>query len=330
MKKIFIILTVVLLIAFMCSCNSDLDKSDDENTTAEVLNNITQDADNEDNRTNTEETTQRKIPIVYENLVYTNIDVDKIINVDANVQIKEIPEDLVMGTYITETTLDVKMEGRKFTFYGETYDLDFQIARLKKLSEVNDNRINDIEYYLYKNENSSFRIVNGSNKLLGLSINEKKGYDASKDVVSLDEARIIADDFMKTYSLAGSLDDYTVTYVVDDTIRFWYTLTIGGYRVREEYYVVGVNKNGEVWFYSDETSGVYDEFIGKVTEEDVERASRGLSPTVPNSYGFSEPFLQIGSDGNLYLSVSCFADEEMWGEEVSFSYDFYSRVYYEE
>ena len=335
MKKIVIVLTVVLLIALMCSCNPDNEAVANENATINDLHNITENTQSEEtnnlNETQSaEETTQA---MVYENLVYTNMDLENNTDIVAadDVLIKEIPDDLMLGAFIPEKTIDKVMEYRDFVFYGETYKLDCTMTIVKECSKISYNSDTDLEYSIYKNnENVRFEIVNGSDKLINLRIPDKKEYDSSREEVSLEEARAIADNFMRTYSLAESLDDYTVTCVADDTIRFWYKLVIGGYEALDEFYMVGLNKNGDIYIYSDMMTGMYDQFIGKVTEEDVEKARRCLYPTVPNSYGYSDPYLQIGSDGNLYLCVSCFAEGEAWGEEYGFSCEFYTRVIYEE
>lgn len=338
MKKLILILTIALLIAILCSCNSDKDAVVNENTTAIALNNSK--AETEINGDTTEgevvkieETTQKKPPVAYEKLVYTDMDLENIAGlVDEDVLVEEMPEKISMGAWIPNKKLDVVKENKNFTFYGETYNLDFKMAMFKENSKSTNGRISDIEYHIYNEGDTWFHFVNGTDKLIEVSIKDKKDVDASRKEISVDQARIIADSFMETYSLAESIDGLEVSYVIDDTMyRFWYRLYIGGYEVLDEFYMVGVNKNGDICHYSDNYTGLFDQFIGKVTEADLTKAESCVFPYIlPGAYDFSEPCLTIGSDGNLYMNASYWVDESAGDQTYGHEYMFYSRVFCEE
>ena len=136
---------------------------------------------------------------------------------------------------------------------------------------------------------------------------------------------------MKEFSLATSLEVFDVVYYEGEMLRFFYKMHIGKYEISGEQYVVGMNTAGEIVLYSDNTTGLYDKFIGKVTEADIAEAEKNLYPyRLPGAYGYYEPYLKVGNDGNLYLCSSYLVDEIIDGDEITREYMFYSRVYYEE
>lgn len=343
MKKILLSLILILSLALLCSCDDINNSAIDEETTHEhnYLCDCHPNMETVGDTTTEEEigeiTTKEDVvinnpPAIFEKLVYTNLNLDNISIENEGVFVVNIPDEFKLGESISETPINITPENKKFTFGGETYNITLKLGRTKNLFESTDGKVDSFNYYIYKDgENIQFSFVNGTDKLIELRLRDNRETDYNKNTISTEAAEGIALDFMQKYSLATSLEGFKVNCYENDTIRFFYQLTIGGYEVYGEQYVVGLNKNGDIYMYSDETTGLYNKFIDKVTEEDIRDAEERLYPYHMNgAYGYADPYLKVGNDGNLYLCSAYFVDEMIDGVEIAREYMFYSRVYYEE
>ena len=283
----------------------------------------------EDTQTETvEETTENETSAIRENVVYVSYLPSNFSGNDAKVM--AVPEGFMLVDRVSTTSNDIVLENIKYEFYGEVYNLKFTKSNIKKFSDAFDGK-EDLEYYIYQGENTFFAFVKGTDKLLEARIRDKEEADPSKKEITVEAAEIIAMDFLKTYSLAKTLVDFEVTCRNRNTFVFYYQMNICGYKILGEKYIVGLNKNGDIYTYEDATTGLYDKFIGKVTEADIAKAEKNLYPyRLPGAYGYYEPYLKVGNDGNLYLCSSYLVDEIIDGDEITREYMFYSRVCYEE
>ena len=275
-----------------------------------------------------EETTENKNPIVRENVVYVSYMPSDFVGTNARVSI--VPEKFSLVSYVDSEKTEILQPIDEFIFYGENYELKYQFTKKYTLSRESSSEVRSVSFYS-SGDSVYLSIVDGTNKLTSLSILDKRTSDPNAKIISKDEAENIALGFMKEFSLATSLEGFDVVYYEGEMLRFFYKMHIGKYEISGEKYVVGMNTAGEIVLYSDDTTGLYDKFIGKVTEADIAEAEKNLYPyRLPGAYGYYEPYLKIGNDGNLYLCSSYLVDEIIDGEEITREYMFYSRVYYEE
>lgn len=321
MKKNILIVILTLSLVLLSSCNVGK---------KEELNHLNTEANsNEVCTSSIEDSTQSPSSIVYENIVYTNVDIDVFKDIGDDISVKAIPDDFGLVTSVAKEQLVISPTRDDFNFYGEEYELEYQ--HTTKYSLTQQSATDMLSVSTYKSGDDVFGIVEGSNKLTMLVMLEKTTPNKNKQTITVDEAQTISTNFMKEFSLASSLNNFEVICYEEEIIRFFYKMYIGGYEIFGEKYVVGMNTTGEICFYSDDTTGLYDKFVQCVTAEDIERAESHLYPYKhPDAYGYCEPYLNVGNDGNLYLCSAYFVDEVIDGVEIAREYMFYSRVYYQE
>ena len=283
----------------------------------------------EDTQTETvEETTENETSAIRENVVYVSYLPSNFSGNDARVS--ACPDGFSLVSYVEKEKTQIAQPISEFVFYGEKYELKYQSTKKYTLFGESSGKIISVSSY-NSGDSVYLSIVDGTNKLTSLSILDKRTPDPNAKTISKDEAENIALGFMKEFSLATSLEGFDVVYYEGEMLRFFYKMHIGKYEISGEKYVVGMNTAGEIVLYSDNTTGLYDKFIGKVTEADIAEAEKNLYPYhLPGAYGYYEPYLKVGNDGNLYLCSSYLVDEIIDGDEITREYMFYSRVYYEE
>ena len=357
MKKILLSLILILSLAILCSCNSQNNAIVDDETTVETSNNVTVESTQKEAQTDTskienteteetkeetteitentsdvniEETTENTPSISMKKLVYTNMALSNFVPND-DVEISDIPDDFSFASSVEQKAIEFADESKTLSFDGTKYNIKLYSKTEYNLLSQNNEVLDSKIVSLYKDGDATFNIVDGSGKFVDLMIFKKMTATSSSKKIDINEAETIAVDFMKEYTLATSLEGFKMTVDDNSDYKFYYQMHIGGYEILGEQYVLCMNKSGEVYMYSDDTTGIYDKFVSKVTEEDIMDAEERLYPYIMNgAYGYATPYLKVGNDGNLYLCSAYFVDEEIDGETIAREYMFYSRVYYEE
>lgn len=276
--------------------------------------------------TNDNEIVQGNIPSGMSKIVYSNVILE--IEVESGIKVESIPKGFSFVYYLDDMIVEEEIPDKVFTFEGKSYELSAfeKVVTFGVSGEVRDNIV------IYEGDNCSFSIQEGTDRLTEMYIKEKKDYSSNNGEITETILNAKTDAFMSTYAVLRPLEGYRKDYISNGTMhRVEYNLYIGKYRVENEGYIFNFNADGELYYYADSTTGLYDKFIGKVTEEDIMDAeSRLYAFNVAGAYGHYTPHLKVGNDGNLYLCSAYFVDEEIDGETIAREYMFYSRVYYEE
>ena len=278
-----------------------------------------------------EETTENETSAIRENVVY----VSELPSNYADISFVEIvPEGFKLINSLSTHNVQENVSDILYDFLGKTYDVSFFAKReiQNPFSLTSGYEKNDYQL-IFRSDEASFIFKNGTSELLEAHIFGANDNSSSGKIISKDDAKNIAQKFISNYTLKKISSNYYESYSKesDGTHRISYDLMIGGYKVDGEMFVISLRADGEFVLYADRTTGLYDKFIGKVTEADIAKAEKNLYPyRLPGAYGYYEPYLKVGNDGNLYLCSSYLVDETIDGEEITREYMFYSRVYYEE
>ena len=353
MKKIFLSLILILsLLCILCSCNSQnnaisketqIDTSQIETTETETTKEETQlesieetSAENEKNSIENSEATTEAITddnsaIVRKSLVYASELPDGYVDESL---VKIVPAGFSLINSLSTNKVQGSESDISYDFLGKTYNVSFFAKReiQNPFSLTSGYEKNDYQL-IFRSDEASFIFKNGTSELLEAHIFGANDNSSSGKIISKDDAKNIAQKFISNYTLKKISSNYYESYSKesDGTHRISYDLVIGGYKVDGEMFVISLRADGEFVLYADRTTGLYDKFIGKVTEADIAEAEKNLYPyRLPGAYGYYEPYLKVGNDGNLYLCSSYLVDEIIDGEEITREYMFYSRVCYEE
>lgn len=332
MKKILLLCLMLILAVILCSCNSDKQEILSDNETKAFLSSLDTEESYYEETAGLDVTTETEVHT-------TSLTTEETTGLDVTTETE------VHTTGITTeetTTIDTEQKDLRFIsslkcdFFEEQFEKSFSFAEksytLKSTRKyVYYNLDGTIRYMtrVYRNKDVYFEFVEDSNRLIKVTILNSGVSRPNNQTVTEADIDSLSDSFMEQYAVPRSMEGFvkTIQHISSmDKFRVAYTLYLGGCEVNCEEYIVIYDNKGNLYAYSDYTTGLYDKFIGKVTEEDIEDAKMRAFSYLPFGNDYSEPYLQIGTDGNLYVHVSCFVEGDI-GPMESMSF---ARVYYEE